>query len=167
MDANAKKVALRMIPYGLYILSSGTENGRVAGRVVSWVTQASFEPPLLVVAVKTGSVVHNLIKETGAFALNVLKKGQQALATRFFKPVEAEGALLGGEPFHFGHAGTPIIENAVAHLECMFVDAVEEGDHTIVVGKVVDAGIAEMPAGRPDELTLRVQDVNAAMFYGG
>jgi len=167
MDDNAKKTALRMIPYGLYILTSGKAGGDVAGRVVSWVTQASFEPPLLVAAVKTGSVVYDLIKDSGVFVLNVLAKGQQDLANTFFKPVQGDGRILGGEAFRPGSTGAPVLESTPAFVECRVVDTVEKGDHTIFVGEVVDAGVQQKPQGRPDEMTLWVQDVNAAMFYGG
>ena len=76
MDANAKKTAPRMIPYGLYVLT-GESDGRVAAATVNWVTQASFEPPLIAVGVKADSSAHEVIKQVGAFALNVLGKGQR------------------------------------------------------------------------------------------
>src|SRR5919204_635034 len=79
MDANAKKTALRMIPYGLYVLTAAHKDGRVAAAAVNWVTQASFEPPLVAVGVKADSGAHALIKDTKAFALNVL--GKVALVT--------------------------------------------------------------------------------------
>jgi len=85
MDANAKKTALRMIPYGLYVLTAADKSGsRVAAATVNWVTQVAFEPPLVVVGVKTDSHAHPLIKETKAFALNVLGKGQQRLPATLF-----------------------------------------------------------------------------------
>ena len=68
MDANAKKTALRMIPYGLYVLTAADKSGsRVAAATVNWVTQVAFEPPLVVVGVKTDSHAHPLIKETKPF----------------------------------------------------------------------------------------------------
>ena len=45
MDADAKKTALRMIPYGLYVLTA-ENNGEIAAATVNWVTQCSFQPPL-------------------------------------------------------------------------------------------------------------------------
>lgn len=51
MDPNAKKTTLRMIPYGLYVLTAASGD-RVAAATVNWVTQASFEPPLVAVGVK-------------------------------------------------------------------------------------------------------------------
>src|SRR5215470_15076521 len=49
MDANAKKTTLRMIPYGLYVLTAAGKDGQVGAATVNWVTQASFAPPLVVV----------------------------------------------------------------------------------------------------------------------
>src|SRR5215467_7878159 len=76
MDANAKKTALRMIPYGLYVLTAKGKDGAVTAATVNWVTQASFAPPLVVVGVKADSHPHPVIKEAKAFALNVLGKDQ-------------------------------------------------------------------------------------------
>ena len=76
---------------------------------MNWVTQASFEPPLVVVGVKTDAHGHGLIKESKAFALNVLGKGQQAMAFTFFKPAERQGQTISGEPFRAGKTGAPIL----------------------------------------------------------
>ena len=108
MDANVKKTALRMIPYGLYVLTAKGKDDTVAAATVNWVTQASFTPPLVVVGVKVDSHVHALIKESKAFALNVLGKGQRAMAFTFFKPAAREGQTISGEPFRWGtHRARP------------------------------------------------------------
>lgn len=167
MDLEAKKTALRMIPYGLYVLTGQTEDGRVAAATVNWVTQVSFEPPLLAVGVKVGSGAHAVIDEAGAFALNVLGKDQQGTAYAFFKPVEREGDTIGGESFRTGSSGAPILENCPAYVECKLVDKVDKGDHSIFVGEIVAAGVSETPAGRPDEVTLTLKDLGDKVFYGG
>jgi hypothetical protein len=118
MDNDAKKTALRMIPYGLYVLTAEDGEGSVAAATVNWVTQTAFEPPLVAVGVKVDSGSHALIKSTGAFALNVLGKGQQGQAYAFFKPVERDGDTLGGEPCRTGTTGAPILDNAPAFVEC-------------------------------------------------
>ena len=76
MDENAKKTALRMIPYGLYVLTAEDSQGRMSGATVNWVTQTSFQPPLVALGVKKDSLIHDIIKESGKFALNVLGKNQ-------------------------------------------------------------------------------------------
>ena len=167
MDANDKKQALRMIPYGLYVLTAESAGGEVAASTVNWVTQASFEPPLLAVGVKTDSGAHSIIKESKVFALNVLGKGQDSMAFSFFKPVEREGNSIAGEPFSSGSAGAPVLSNAPAFLECKLVETVEIGDHSIFVGEVVDAGLSNPLDGRPDDATLALRDLGEKTFYGG
>ena len=97
MDLNTRKTTLRMIPYGLYVLTAGHPDGRVAAATVNWVTQASFEPPLVAVGIKADYHVHALINDTKAFALNLLGKGQQTLAFTFFKPAERQGETISGD----------------------------------------------------------------------
>src|SRR5919204_5802706 len=118
MDPNAKKTALRMIPYGLFVLTAGAKDGRVAAGTVNWVTQVSFDPPLVAVGVKADSHAHALIKDTKAFALNVLGKGQQAMAFTFFKPADKQGSTISGEPYRTGTTGAPILVNTPAYMEC-------------------------------------------------
>jgi flavin reductase (DIM6/NTAB) family NADH-FMN oxidoreductase RutF len=166
MDPNAKKTALRMIPYGLYVLTAASGD-RVAAATVNWVTQASFEPPLIAVGVKVDSHAHPLIKETRTFALNVLGKGQQPMAFTFFKPADKQGQTISGEPYRAGSTGAPILTNAPAYVECTLEGTVELGDHSIFVGKVVDAGVSKAPEGRADDATLWLKDLGDKVFYGG
>ena len=167
MDPNAKKTALRMIPYGLYVLTGRTKDGRVAAATVNWVTQASFEPPLVVVGVKADSSAHEVIKEAGAFALNVLGKGQQQKAFTFFKPAQVEGSTVSGDAFRTGTTGAPLLQSTPAFFECRLIDTVERGDHSLFVGEVVDAGVTSASQGRPDDATLWLKDLGEKTFYGG
>ncbi|MFP6638623.1 MAG: flavin reductase family protein [Myxococcota bacterium] len=167
MDESLKKQALRMIPYGLYVLTGESADGQVAASTVNWVTQASFEPPLVAVGVKKDSGAHSIIKDAGSFALNILGKNQQDLAFAFFKPVEREGNSIAGEAFTSGGSGAPLLSNAFGFVECQLVDTVEKGDHSIFVGEVVDAGLSGDIAGRPDDETLALRDLGEKTFYGG
>jgi flavin reductase (DIM6/NTAB) family NADH-FMN oxidoreductase RutF len=167
MDAEAKKTVLRMIPYGLYVLTSEAKDGRVAASTVNWVTQASFEPPLVAVGVKADSSAHEVIKDSRAFALNVLGKGQQDLAFAFFKPLDRDGNSIGGEAFSIGDSGAPVLDNASAFLECSLVDTLEKGDHSVFLGEVVGAGVNREVSGRPDGESLALGDLGDTIFYGG
>ena len=166
MDQDKKKTALLMIPYGLYVLTAESPAGTAAA-TVNWVTQASFAPPLVAVGVKADSHAHAIIKESNAFALNVLGKGQQAMAFTFFKPATREGVTISGEPFRAGATGAPILANAPAFVECRLVATVERGDHSIFVGEVVEAGVSKAPEGRADDATLWLKDLGDKVFYGG
>jgi flavin reductase (DIM6/NTAB) family NADH-FMN oxidoreductase RutF len=167
MDEDAKKTALRMIPYGLYVLTAESPGGAVAAATINWVTQTSFAPPLVVLGVKADSGAHAIIKETGKFALNVLGKGQQGMAFNFFKSHERQGNTIGGEPFEKSPAGVPILLQTPAWVECTLVDSIERGDHSIFVGEVTEAGVRQTPEGRADDATLWLKDLGERVFYGG
>ncbi|MFQ5741552.1 MAG: flavin reductase family protein [Acidobacteriota bacterium] len=167
MDPENKKIALRMIPYGLYVLTAQSGEDRVAASTVNWVTQASFTPALVAVGVKKDSGAHAVIKESGAFALNVLGKDQQSIAFTFFKPTRKEGGTLNGHKYHPGRNGAPLLDEMAAFLECSLLETVEKGDHSLFVGEVTEAGISASPSGRPDDLTLTLRDLGAKVFYGG
>jgi flavin reductase (DIM6/NTAB) family NADH-FMN oxidoreductase RutF len=167
MDAEAKKTALRMIPYGLYVLTAEGNDGQIAAATVNWVTQAAFQPPLVAVGVKADSTVHAIIKQSKTFALNILGKDQKGQAFTFFKPLQRQANTIGGEPFRKGVLGAPVLENAPAFVECELVDTIERGDHSIFVGEVKDAGVSAQPSGRPDDVTLTLRDLGDKVFYGG
>jgi flavin reductase (DIM6/NTAB) family NADH-FMN oxidoreductase RutF len=76
------------------------------------VTQTSFDPPLLAVAVKVGSGIYQNLKSSNCFALNFLGKDQQGAAFTFFKPAEVEDAMISGEAYPEGTSGSPILESA-------------------------------------------------------
>jgi len=167
VDADDKKTALRMIPYGLYVLAAETEDGRVTAGTVNWVTQASFEPPLVAVGVKADSAGHGIIRDAGHFALSVLGKGQRDHAFAFFKPAERDGDRIGGHVFRRGSTGAPVLADAPAAIECTLVETIEKGDHSLFLGQVVAASVQRPPSGRPDDATLVLKDLGENIFYGG
>ncbi len=158
MNPEAKKKALRMITYGLYVLTSKSGDRYSAG-TVNWLSQASFEPPLVMVGVKRDSGLHSLILESGVFAVNVLGYDQKDIASAFFKPTNVEGDKINGYKFELGETGSPLLVDLPAFFECRVVDKVERGDHTIFVGQVVNAGV------RNETKPLVMWDTG--WFYGG
>ncbi len=137
----AKKEMLLKIPHGLYIC--GVKDGdELNGFTASWVMQASFEPPLVVNCVRGDSGSNAMLKKSGVFTLTVLEAGQKEVAAKFFKPQRRVGNKLADIEFKLGEVtGCPILEDSLGYVECEVVGAVEEGDHTVFVGKVVGAGV--------------------------
>lgn len=168
MNDDAKKTALRMIPYGLYVMTAQSKDGAsVSAATVNWVTQVGFSPPLIVVGVKKDSGGHDLVKVTGTFALNILGKGQSQLAFAFFKPAQRKGDLLNEHSFRAGTTGAPILDAVPAWVECKLIDTVERGDHSVFIGEVVEAGVRGVIDGRPDDATLWLKELGPKVFYGG
>jgi len=167
IDNDTKKTVLRMIPYGLYVLTTHGANDQLAAAAVNWVTQASFKPPLLAVAVRGDSFAHALIQESGVFALNVLGKEHAATAFAFFKPTIRDAMTLSGEPFHYGETGSPILDRAPAFIECRVSGLLSLGDHTLFLGEVAAVGLSQLLQGRPDDAILALRDLGANIFYGG
>ncbi|TGG90473.1 MAG: flavin reductase [Aphanocapsa feldmannii 277cV] len=138
LDVAAKKTLLRKIPHGLFVCGVA-EGDQVNGFTASWVTQGSFEPPLVVVAVRADSISNGIIQRTGRFSLNVMAENQKDLVAVFFKPQAAVGGRFDVAPFQLGELGLPILDEALGAIECELVGAVAKGDHTIFVGEVKSA----------------------------
>ena len=138
LDQEAKKVLLRKIPHGLFIC--GVREGEtINGFTASWVTQGSFEPPLVVMSVRADGSSHGIIERTKRFSLNVLRSAQKDLAAVFFKPQTAVGGRFEAAPFEFGEMGLPLLKDCIGGIECEVVGSVVHGDHSVIVGEVKSA----------------------------
>ena len=158
MDDDTRKAALRALTYGLYVVGARAGD-EVNAMTATWVTQVSFEPPLVAVAVQTNAHTHALIDAGRSFTLNVLAAGQKALAAKFTQPQRRAGDKLGPYAIGLSATGCPILRDALAYVDCELVQAVPSGDHTLFIGRVVDAGIHR--SGQP--LTL----AETGWHYGG
>tara|TARA_B100000700_G_C14564128_1_gene632489 strand:- start:67 stop:549 length:483 start_codon:yes stop_codon:yes gene_type:complete len=138
LDLEAKKVLLRKIPHGLFICTV-KEGDEINGFTASWVTQGSFTPPLVVMAVRSDGSSHEIIRRTKIFSLNVLRKDQKDLAAVFFKPQKGLGGRFESTTYSFGPKGLPILEDSVGGVECDLKGEVIYGDHTVFVGEVTYA----------------------------
>lgn len=105
--------------------------------IASWVSQVSFNPPLVMVVVRKNRYSHKMVKETGVFALNVLGKGNSGLVSKFKAPSPEE--KFKGIRWETKTTGAPIIGETIAYMDCKLVDSIDTGDHTIFVGEIVDA----------------------------
>jgi flavin reductase (DIM6/NTAB) family NADH-FMN oxidoreductase RutF len=167
MDEPAKKTALRMIPYGIYVLTAHGEDGAPHAATVNWVTQTSFQPPLVALGVKADSGIYAAVKASGIATLNILGKGQQGAAFTFFKAAVLADGKLSGEAIHAGANGLPILDSAQAAVELKLLTIVEQGDHHILVAEVTEGHVAREPEGRADAAVLEMKDLGEKVFYGG
>ena len=140
MNEDAKKQTLLMIPYGLYVVGVTGPDGSVNAFTANWLSQASFKPPLIMMAVKTDSRSYPMIRESKSFAVSFLESGQKEIAAAFFKPPELVNGKLGGHAVEFHETGAPVLAAAPAFVECAVTDVVDRGDHAIFVAQVTNAG---------------------------
>lgn len=160
MDAAQKKLALRAINYGLYVLTSH-DGDEITAASVNWLSQASFDPPLVMVGVKADSHSCEMIGRVGSFAVNVLAEDQLDIGKAYFRSTTVEGDLANGYRFTPSPTlGHPLIADLPYWFECRVTDTIARGDHTVFVGEVVDAGVNNEGAV---PLLLR----STGMNYGG
>ena len=142
MDSTLKKQVLRTFTYGLYGVSCADE-GEVNIFTANWLTQVSFDPPLLAVSVENISKSLPMILRSRIFTVNVLRSGERELAGQLGKSALKRPDKLANIAFHLGANGCPILDNALAWISCTVRHAVESGDSTLIIAEVVDIGMFE------------------------
>ena len=130
--------ALGRVPCGLYIVTT-TVDGAPIGFVGSFVMQQGIDPPTLSVAVGKGRDHLDAIRASGRFAVSVLDKESAGVMGGFFKP-----APEGKTPFdeldtRTTEAGSVVLGEALAWLDCAYTGEHETGDHVVVFG-TIEAG---------------------------
>ena len=128
--------ALAHLTHGVYVL--GTRRGRESNAMTAaWVMQVSDRPPFLAAAVRADRYTHDLVLESGTFALSVLREDQVNLATHFGESSgEYEDKLL-GVPYALTDGGSPYLLDCLAYLDCKVVDTARAVDHSIIIGEVI------------------------------
>jgi flavin reductase (DIM6/NTAB) family NADH-FMN oxidoreductase RutF len=140
MDTKAKKETLRLLTNGVYVLTS-RNGGDYGVATVTWVSQVSFQPPLVMAALRKDGNVFRCLQASGVAVLHIVGSDQQDLAQKFFSTTKESNGLLNGEPFIEGKTFAPVLKNLSAYLECKLTDTCEDyGDHAIVILEVVEAG---------------------------
>ncbi|MFC3999293.1 flavin reductase family protein [Nocardiopsis sediminis] len=120
-------------------------DGRPVGLTCQSFMSMSLEPPLVAFAPAITSTSYPSIRETGRFAASVLAESQVQVALSFAR---SGGDKFADVPWHRGVTGAPLLDGAVAHIECELADEYRVGDHLLVVGKVVAL------SGHPDAAPL-------------
>lgn len=150
------------MPSGLYVVGSRAGDRR-NGMTLNWASQVSFDPKLIAISVEKPAVTHELIAEGEVFTVNTIDREDRAIVRKFTKPVEVDtdAMTLNGFPFHDGVTGAPVLDQAVAYVECAVRQEVDCGGHTLFIGEVVDCDFQK----DEDTPVLRMEDTR--MNYGG
>ena len=159
MDLQAKKTMLRKIPHGVYIVGVKADS-QVNAFTATWLTQVSFTPPLIALGIRKDSHSFEMVKQGRVFSVNFVGKNQKPLVEHFVKPSTSAGEKLKDVRVLLGKIGSPILEEAIGFIECEVREiANEQGDHAVVIGEVVGAGVHR------DEPALTLMDTG--WHYGG
>ena len=84
MDLSAKRAAMRILTYGVYIATAKSGDS-VSAAIVTWVSQASIEPPLIMMGIKKDGRIYNDVKNSQKFVLNIVGEDQKKFAATFMK----------------------------------------------------------------------------------
>jgi len=132
-----------MISNGMYVISSRSGDRRGAA-TITWLSQASFKPPLIMAAIRSDSNVFACLSESRIAAVHMLGSHQKDLARKFLATTEVENGTINGEPFVDGSTSAPVFLSSPAHVECQVRDLIDSGgDHVLVIMEVVDATYRE------------------------
>lgn len=129
--------AFGQMTYGIYVLTTRFDD-IINGMIASWVTQVSYEPPLIMVAVHPNRYSHSLIEKSRAFVLHVLDRSQKDMLERFKGP--EPGKKFHGIPWETGKTGAPILKNCMAWFELTVKKRHVPGNHTLFIGEVINSG---------------------------
>ena len=136
--------ALSRMVHGIYVLTASHE-GEINGMIVSWVSQVSHDPPLIMVAVHPHRYSHRLIEKGKAFALHVIPGDRKDLLGRFKGPDPRD--KFASLRWSRGVTGAPLLEDCIARLDCRVHTTISPGNHTLFIGQVVDGRV--LSAARP------------------
>ncbi len=151
MDPQAKKTVLRQLTYGLYAITAEHEGERGVF-TANWLSQASFEPPLVMLSVENDSSTLPLIRGSGTFAICPLASEQRELAGALGRPKARAGdkfATLGLRTIETA-SGCPALADALGYVVCRVREEVPAGDSVVFVAEAIEARV--LAEGEPLEM---------------
>ena len=139
------RAVMRRFPTGVTIVTT-TLDGEAKGFTANAVASVSAEPPLVLVCVSRQARTHPVIAAARHFCVNLLQVDQEALARRFAS--KEDGDPFAGLAYHTAATGSPVIDGALAYLDCELAQEYAAGTHTILIGAVVACRAADgVPLG--------------------
>jgi len=134
--------AFRQIFNGVFVITT-KKGDKINGMTAVWVARSSFKPPMLSVSIGKPRYSHDMIKESGIFAVNILSEKQIAQGKNFgFKSGRNTDKFKDVE-YTTGKTGSPLLKDIAGYFDCKVVNSCDAGDHTIFVGQVLDAEVYE------------------------
>lgn len=146
VEPGAFRRALAQLAGGVVVVTSADADGEPAGVTATAVCSVSLDPPLVLVCLGAESRTRAVILSSQRYAINVLGSGHRDRSERF---AGAGDGKFDGVTWKTGKSGCPILPDSIAVCECEIEQSIEAGDHTILVGRVVEATAADEPLDLP------------------
>ncbi len=138
------RAAMSRFVTGVTVITVETAEGEVHGMTANAFCSVSLRPPLVLVCVDHLAETYLHLRERGEFGVSVLKAEDDAVSEYFADPERnPDSARRLGIGYRKMESGRPVLENALANLDCKIVDAHQAGDHTIFVAEVREVGLGE------------------------
>jgi len=126
--------ALSRFASGVTVVTTKDSSGKLYGITVSAFCSVSLEPPLILICIEKDTGSHHAFEQSRVFVVNILRENQQHISDHFASPLEDK--FSSGISYRSGIEDLPVLEDALANLECRLRYSHEGGDHTIFVGEV-------------------------------
>jgi flavin reductase (DIM6/NTAB) family NADH-FMN oxidoreductase RutF len=145
IDSSEFRRVMGHFPTGVAVVTARRHDGSPCGLTVNAFCSVSLTPPLVLVCVEHGADSHSCIVDSGAFAVNVLEETHGETISRRFSTWDVEDKFA-GIAFRSEKTNSPVLDAALAWIDCRVTETVRAGDHTIFLGEVLAAETLE---GRP------------------
>ncbi|CAG0939820.1 3-hydroxy-9,10-secoandrosta-1,3,5(10)-triene-9, 17-dione monooxygenase reductase component [Anaerolineae bacterium] len=153
MEWQTKRKVMRLFTYGMYAVSAH-HNEMCNAFLANWLTQCSFDPPMVMISVEREARTLELIRGSGFFAVHVLASGQREFAGMLGRSSRTVPDKLKNVRWHPSPlTRCPILEETLGYIECRVAGELPAGDSVIVVGEVIDARM--LSNGEPAPLTMQ------------
>ena len=129
------KNALKLWASGVTVVTSKTEKNGLKGMTATSFTSVSLDPPQILVCINKTADTGDAVLEGKSFAINILKADQQDISNQFAGSTSQEQRFANVN-WHEGETGSPVIDDALASIECTVVQQVLAGTHWVIIGEV-------------------------------
>lgn len=146
IDSRLFRDAMGQFATGVTIVTVGSVQDPWAMTVNAF-SSVSLDPPMLLVCIGKSARSHGLLADVATFGVSILDESQRAVSDACARSDRSEG--LAGVSFRGARRGTPVLDDALAQIECEIVHRYDGGDHTILVGQVIDVTINRTPEAGP------------------
>ena len=148
-DSTLQRQIMGRFATGVTLVTTRRKDGEILGMTANAVLSLSLDPPLILVSIDKKNQMHEFLKSSDCFAVNVLRDDQEEISRRFATPGPKD--FSGFELLEL-ETGSPILANALAFIDCQIVQVVSVGDHDMFIGQ---------------PLAGETRDGNPLIFYSG